>query len=420
MKFKIIDKRRILSYLQATSNEIALDILCYKVMGVNPEEGNYIPRPGKLLKYSNRGLIKFLKIFWIYLFGYFLFFFQFLVFFLGIIKVKEKQKIINNKSVGVAFSDRSIDVINAKNINVTPDYWIVFPWTDSSRLDKKSLKIEFFGLLTIRDLCKAFVLAVCAHNKMYRSPKFEKWIFQSYTSFKWFNIRIVLEKIEADFFIAEHFDRWAVMMDGILFDQYKNGLKSSLVLVQHGLVSDVGLEKISLPYKFSQFKRLYLYDKSTENYFRENILAKYSNRILKEVLYYDSLLVVSEIPITCCVNVLFVGHSICTDLHIHILKALISKYQITAYYKPHPVEKKTKLIHEQNWTVINDKHFFPTVDFLITYPSTLAKEYELIGINSVVHPIDLKVELVQSYLEELEREIASWHNKKNINTLKKI
>lgn len=411
MNFKMVDKRRLVSYFQATSNEIALDVLCYKAMNVSPKAGNYMPRPTKLLKYSNKYFIKILKIFWIYILGDVLFLKQFLSYLLKKTKMPKSEVIIKNSSVGIAFSDRAMDIINKKNCDISPEYWIVFPWTDSSRLDEKVVKVEFLSLLTIGELWRAFFFAICAHKRMAKASRYKKWILQSYTSYKWFTIRIALEKIEADFFIAEHFDRWSVMMDGILVEQRRNNLNSNLVLVQHGLVADVGDESLIVPYKLGQFKRLYLYDKSTEEYFRKNILSKNINMILEDVKFYDSLLSIKKIPKANGINVLFVGHSTCIDLHVFILNELISKYDLVAYYKPHPVEKISKLIYKQKWIVIEDKHYFPAVDILISYPSTLVHEYELHGINSVVHSYDLKNDSARLYLEELEREIAARQNK---------
>jgi hypothetical protein len=415
MNFTMIDKRRLVSYFQATSNEIALDVFCYKVMNVSPKAGNYIPyipRPTKLLKYANKNFIQILKIFWIYILGHVLFLKQFFSYLIKKIITDKSGGIKKNSSVGIAFSDRAMDIINKKNCDTSPEYWIVFPWTDYSRLDNNAVKVELLSLLTVGELWKACFFAICAHKRMAKAPRYKNWILQSYTSFQWFAVRMALEKIEGDFFIAEHFDRWAVMMDGILIEQRRNSLKSSLVLVQHGLVTDVGDEKLVLPYKLSQFKRLYLYDATAEEYFKENILSNNINTTLEGVTFYDNLISIREIPKTDCINILFVGHSICTDLHVFILNELMRKYDLKAYYKPHPVEKTPKFIYKQKWTVIEDKHFYPAVDILISYPSTLVYEYELLGINAVVHPYDLKIDLIQSYLHELEREMASCYDKK--------
>lgn len=417
MNFKLVDKRRLVSYFQATDNEIALDILYYKMLNVSPEEGNYIPRPTKFIKYAKKDFIKILKILWIYFFSYVLFLKQFCSYLVKKIRTKESQVIIKNKSVGIAFSDRAMDVINLRSCNTSPDYWIVFPWRDFSRLDKTTVNIGVLNLITVNELWKACFFAMCAHKRMTNVTKYRNWILQSYTSFEWFCTRIALEKIEADFFIAEHFDRWAVMMDGILVEQQRSSLESSLVLVQHGLVSDINGDRLLLPYKLNKIKRLYVYDKSAEDYFRENILAKNINKTLEDVKFYDNLVSIKEIPISDRINILFVGHSICIDLHIFILNALMHKYNFIAYYKPHPTEKTSNLIYKQKWTVIKDKHFFPAVDFLISYPSTLVNEYDLQGIVSVVHPIGLKVDSIQDYLEELEGEMISCYNKKNIKFL---
>jgi hypothetical protein len=113
----------------------------------------------------------------------------------------------------------------------------------------------------------------------------------------------------------------------------------------------------------------------------------------------------TEVPSDGRIKILFVGHSICLDLHIHLFNELKSAHSIVTFYKPHPTEKIEKRILEQNWKLISDKHFFPKVDFLISYNSTLTIEYQNLGIESIVHPISLKSNESAQFLLKVKKEI---------------
>ncbi|VFR63380.1 hypothetical protein BRI9_2927 [plant metagenome] len=46
----------------------------------------------------------------------------------------------------------------------------------------------------------------------------------------------------------------------------------------------------------------------------------------------------------------------------------------------------------QQWQLIDEPDHFPAVDMLISYPSTLAVEYETVGVRSLLHPLDFPVD----------------------------
>ncbi len=121
MNFNIADKKIMISYLQATSNEITLDILAYKMLDLSPEKANFIPRPTKLLKYSKSITIKIFIFFWKHILCDIFFSIQFLnLFLLKLNTEKINISIMRNKSVGIAYSDRAMDVINKKNCGISP------------------------------------------------------------------------------------------------------------------------------------------------------------------------------------------------------------------------------------------------------------------------------------------------------------
>lgn len=411
------NKKRIVSYLRATSNEIRLDVLHYKILNIEPEQTGYFPRPTKRRKLDNYLLNKVFKFLWIHILGYVLFTAQLFMCLYRKSKIEKNSIRLNKKSLGLAFSSKSWEVIKKENCGKEPDCWITLPFSKDVVGDRMKVVINILNLVTYEDLWNAYLLAINTHRKMSSLINYRKWVLNSYTAFEWFTVRLGIEKIEGDFYIANHFDRWIVMMDFILGEHHRIDVKSKLTLVQHGLVGDIANEKCDLPYRISMLSKLCTYDKVSEMYFKDNIL---DNRLLmlEEVNYFRNVIALTEVHDYIKTNILFVGHSICLDLHIYLYTKLKEKKDFIAYYKPHPTEKKSRKVINQSWEIIDDIFSYPKVDFLISYNSTLGIEYENLGTKVFFHSINADVNSQSLFLSQLENEIEQCNRKKsNLETV---
>ena len=88
-------------------------------------------------------------------------------------------------------------------------------------------------------------------------------------------------------------------------------------------------------------------------------------------------------------NVLLIG---CVIHFKEIEAEIIKKYSIDKkyklYVKPHPCFSMAfyeELIKKYNFTIIKDRNYFPDVDCVISYDSTLAYEYQLQNIEVHIH-----------------------------------
>lgn len=113
-------------------------------------------------------------------------------------------------------------------------------------------------------------------------------------------------------------------------------------------------------------------------------------------------------------RLLFVGHPICETLHVHIVEALGEG--ISSYYKPHPANPSSARVNSASWTVIHDKTVFPEVDLLISYPSTLVKEYEGMNIPAIIHPLNMPPADAGDLIESIKRAVELLARQKGVHT----
>jgi hypothetical protein len=406
--------RSIMAYLNAIKNEIEIDTLRYKSLRLDPSEYGYLPRPSKWISTLKpyRKLLGCASYLWQFFFYYIFIlvnYLKLLYMFFG----RDKQVILPEETytIAIAFSSRSIDVINTSLSDELKFTWLLPYWVESSQIKKTVPVHDLLSLLNFKDINQILYLTILASH-CYSRKMNSVWNLQLYTSFKWFLVYIALSKINCNFVISEHFDRFAVLIDSIA--QNKN---NKITMIQHGLIGNTTdpddiLYKLNLPTRLNCVSKLYAYDTNSEYFFRNNVFAHSHNNI--DVSYFTPKLTVTNIGFRDVPKILFVGHTGCEELHSFILRSLKMKINIKAYYKPHPTENiHLNFLKKQNWIIINERDFFPSVDLLVSYPSTLTKEYESVGIKSIIHPINLEPENAIHYLNLIEEELKTINLKRN-------
>ncbi len=405
--------RRILGYRNALQNEIEIDSYSYSLLHINSSLFGHAPRPTRWIGYfrNKSSLIRFSLIIISFLWRYgisslfFIYqFFKYIIF--STFSVKE---IPIKSKIGLAFSFRATELIIEKNINEKLDCWILFPWVDSKKLSPSIQTYNIFSFLTFYDLLLAFKLsfkAVSVFNKYFKN---KGNILQTYTAFTWFCTVIALNKIEGSYYFAEHFDRWAVLIDFVSKEFKRKNIEIDLNLIQHGLVGDICEEsKLILSRKLETIKTLYALDEASVIYFKKYVFS--SKLKLRNVFFYKNSLNLSNVVNLSKYSILFVGSPFCVNLHANIYNELKINPNLHIYYKPHPLYNLNKKIMLQNWEIINDKMFFPSVDLVISYPSTLAIEYTAAGTNCVLHPIDQDGDNLDKLLYIIKNYIVQKHS----------
>jgi len=385
-------------YFKALSNEIAIDIIRYDTIRIAPEEMGFLPRPVNIrTKISSlrlaRSIAFLLKLFWLSggaLIFYFVEMIKLTRFF-TITRIS-KEELSNCNTFLLAYSARAAQIIPTIT-SIQPDCIMTVPW---EKVDVVGYKISFFSLLSLKDAFYVLLLAITSVYKFNLTTDRE-WILQTYTAFRWFSIRVAINKIKGEFFIAEHFDRWAVLTDcyieSLILESYE---QSKLQLIQHGILKDIEMkgQKIILPYRLKNVSKLWVYDEYSKDYFISFILDTLGNNF--DVKYFSSNIDLIEIDNNFKKSVMFIGHPACENFHINILSEM-QKMGIYCIYKPHPKNASSKKVYMQDWFVVEQKDYFPKVDLLISYPSTLVQEYESQGIFAIVHSINAGEHEIKKY-----------------------
>lgn len=409
-------------YFDAVCNEIALDEMAYSMLEMDNKIENHFPRPSKSLKYLSRVPKLFrncIIISWKYWFSYLYFFYQFLKHFLTFKKTPLITHTLDAKNVAIAFSVRATEIINKRNIGHDIDFWIVCNWIDSRKITKDINCINIMSFLKISDLFRILKLSIRGHIKLCISSP--QWTLQSYTAFRWFLVKIALEKLACNFYIAEHFDRWAVLMDGLTRVQSDSDKRAYYSIVQHGIVENISETiELALPYKLRYTTKLFVYDLNSESIFKNKIFAPELSKIIKEIKYFESELQLTDIQSN-KFKIFLIGNPICEKFHAHLLNKLADIDNLEFYYKPHPLTPGYLNFKANNFFVIKNKEFYPRVNLVISYPSTLEFEYKKLGINTFTHPIDIKIQDSNVLIGKLNRYLLNEMNyKREINLIDNI
>lgn len=396
-------KRLLVQYRQATRNEIAIDEQAARYAGTSPATIGHIPRPGLWMGKAgldsrvSRPLSAILATAWRLTRGLPLHVLKAATLAMHARHVGGFTEPTVRDRVGLALSRRAMEVISVSAVPDAPVVWIVPPWVDAEGLGKDRTLVDATALLTPSDFLDALGLALAATSAMAKDLRQSRWILQSYTAVPWFCLRIALSRVEGRLFMAEHFDRWAVLADQRAVEarrQARGGPakpKTTLALMQHGEVASLSGDEEEcavLPYRLDAVSELLVYDGAAEHIFRTRILtARCASGVV--VRYFQPSIALFETPDDGAVRILFVGHPICAQLHVAIHGALAGHSPIQAYYKPHPAAGSADISREQSWNMLNNQSGFPRVDMLVAYPSTLVREYAMHGIGAFVHPLNV-------------------------------
>ncbi|MHC8387652.1 hypothetical protein ACYZTM_06380 [Pseudomonas sp. MDT2-39-1] len=427
--------RFIVDYIWATENEISIDKSVYALSGVSPEELNYAPRPAKVLNRFIRNrkffklLIVILKIIWRFGGAATYFLYEMMIYYRY--STRCTSKLNQCRDVGeyaIAFSSRAADILQPTVLGFEPKCWITFPWAPLNVTGQSKQYVDVFSLLNGKDFISAYILAVIASRKLASRKQTLNWTLQSYTAFRWFVVRIALEKLNINrLLIAEHYDRWAVLTDRVISKQLRRPSlhpenRVELVLMQHGALSGLTLAEckpqvglsFELKHRLTSVTKLHVYDDSSRMVFETDIFSAGCVARGVAVNYFQPTIELTRLSSTNAIKILFVGHPICEALHVHIYKKLKHEYSASFYYKPHPTAGLSESVKREDWQIIEGRNSFPEVDFLIAYPSTLVSEYAASGISAVLHSLDLGKDFSAGLLGSVKSKLDTLACKKRV------
>lgn len=422
--------KMIVTYYQAVKNEIAIDKYVLFISCFRRDLAVYIPRAARWVSYARVWPYIFFIIYniaillWV-LGGAILFYCCQILPLLFISRREVGGGVSVDRGAVLALSSRVGDVIDPKYFDDLPSTWITVPWAPLRRVPDSVVCIDVFSLLSRWELLQAFRDAVVATYMLLWCKQTSRWVLQSYTAFRWFAVRRAVDKLAGTLVMAEHFDRWAVLVDGSVAASNRaarmagNDCARKLVLIQHGALGGLGAEEDSLestlclPRKLHFVTHLYVYNTEEEKAFKADVLSPGCSQRVR-VSYFKPGIELERGAEDAELRVLFVGHPLCEQLHEYLFLRLRESFDLTVYYKPHPMAPMSMRMGQVGWTVVDNKVHFPDVDLLIAYPSTLVVEYEGAGVPAVVHPMNMLPASSAAYLALLIVALTNIKSGRNI------
>lgn len=276
--------------------------------------------------------------------------------------------ILNNKNVVVALSPRIKDLIMRLPENERPNVWITFPWVNIGKIPRPYQEIKFVDLINFKDVMSNIIISTKgAINAAKQKKSLESNLF-TYTAFDWFMVWKVLESIVQDansIWFCNHYDRWTFLIDNM-------EIKGEKILLQHGILASIGVEKIT------NINRIYYFNNKSKELFK-NILFKNC----KNVKYTQLSLSIDLKDISSVTNgkksILIIGQPNAVNLHMELVKKIVKRFKnVIVFVKPHPLygTQMYKDITNLPIILIEDKKFFPKTDIAVSHYSTLGWEYE--------------------------------------------
>lgn len=242
-----------------------------------------------------------------------------------------------------------------------------------------------YELISIKDLISVCVDSFFVLFDVYKELG-RYYILFTLNSFKWLLYKSAVDKIPCNstIYFLNHKDRWALLEDKL---KVKNK-----ILIQHGIeiISDYHRSFLSvdgkgycqnMPYKFSTVTKVLAF---SEIDFKSLCLSILSNVPAKEIIGFGFAL--DEISHE-KFSILIIGE---VSLYGSKEKEMIERLQnpqIEIFLKNHPKNDSSyykKLQHTLSFNLIEGQ-FFPNVDFVISYESTLALEYSSTGVEVAYH-----------------------------------
>lgn len=411
-----VRQQLLVDYLAATDNEIAVDEMLLSMAHTTSERVGYLPRVsrwvGKAKQYPvfSRSVWRLLWLVW--LCGGALLFFGFELLRFERLRDQTKKRLSEGISLTdgavLALSTRACEVIRTAQFPGLPTTWLTLPWAPQQSLPEGAQELALMKLVSRCDLLRACRDAVHATYMLAKDSKRAKWVLQSYTAFRWFLVRGVVDRISGTLVIAEHFDRWAVLVDRSVQSACMQSMAKRMVLIQHGALGGLsaGSHAVSIkpfPTLLTSVHELYAYSSEEEGVFRSSIMVGNGSPLPLAVHYFRPLIDLLGPTESVVPRILFVGHPLCEEFQVSVFKALQKLLHVEAFYKPHPKAPMSASMATIGWKVIDNPRHFPCVELIISYPSTLVIEYEGVGVRASVHPLDIKSDSLEKFIDQTLR-----------------
>lgn len=412
-KVSVRDLRLVVDYLRAMRNEIAVDEYIVAMAGLDPAAYGKIPRPARWIGKARRfpflsRVITHMSLPLWYVLGPVLFRLQRRHIGGGPATTAPRRFDVMGQILGL--SNRTTDIVHDRHLPQMPRQWLELPWMPLSGLPDDAEVIPAMTLLDEADIARSLELATLAHRALQGRRRLSGCGLQTYSAWRWFFARLAVDKLPGPLLTTEHFDRWAVLVDGSVFSTRHQQPTRRVTIMQHGSVNADGPQPglgIRLPTRLRAVDQLHTYSAADADVFKRDILSPHCAASEPAQTFYLPMMTLTDLAQPGRPAVLFVGHPLCEAAQCALMYELQRSVDLQAFYKPHPAIGASKRIAALPWTIIKSRSIFPRVDVIISYPSTMVAEYATHDIPAVVHQMDVPAAQILDRMPEIVQIIQS-------------
>jgi len=266
---------------------------------------------------------------------------------------------------------------------------IKIPYISEKIYNGLSTLSVFSGIRT-GDVIKSYVKSIKTILVIRRKYGKRDFLTRSYSSFEYYlgYYYICRASHTNTFFFTSTYSRWAFL---------HGHTDHKTVFLQHGWISD----KTTFLNKIGTVDRAY-YISEQQKKTCEYIL--FNN---KPEAFYLKGLKYNIYPEKDKINILLICESTFMQRQLEIIETISKNKNLRLYVKPHPKDKDLDVynsLKEKCNFILLQGYNFPEVDYVISYESTLAVEYEMNGVKTLIYDRD---EYERQYCEIVNMEVRN-------------
>ncbi len=222
--------------------------------------------------------------------------------------------------------------------------------------------VSLFSGITYQQLLQSFVYSL--RTCFFEIKKYHKddLLFRAYSSFPFYLCFYFIDNLDNsnELVFFNHYERWTYLFGN-------SHLKR--IYVQHGIMPKDHIKRINCDIA-------YYINKEQQEILEYTIFSNKPEARFRKLFDYSGD---DKLKHNGRQDVLVICVALFWDSHVEILRRLYDK-NVNIYLKPHPadnIDTYEKLKDEYPEIVILSKFDYPKVDYVISYDSTLADEYEM-------------------------------------------
>ena len=313
---------------------------------------------------------------------------------------------LNSGSYFIAATNFSKSINNRVNKHIGDACWILNDGVEVRNYNITSGKyVKCFELVSFIDLVSAacssllVLFLICRKYGAF-------YITNSLNAYKWLVYWHACRRVpeEAAIFFVNHKDRWAFLEDHIhcksktlIQHGSEIGNCSDSVAVARGMIRVPGGWTQDVPYKYRTLKQVIALSDSEVEALKRSLIDC-NTEFIDGGYGFETYDLKSD-----RYSVLIIAHSgIYIEKELQIIEEM-QKLPIDIYIKNHPTQRNdayTCVAERENIILITEQRF-PHVNLAVAYDSTLAHEYQSVGIPVIYHTkssVDEIIELVKKYI----------------------